>query len=201
MATTHRSGAESRSSHTLFFALWPNAGLRERIASAAAQLRESQAPRGRWIGAHRYHLTVVFLGRHAVLPEALVASALAAGDAARVAAFDFELDLAGSFANRSIPWWLGCRSHVPGLGALRAALLDGLRAARVPVDEDTGHVAHVTILRDADRVLPTTPMDPIRWRVREFALIDSAMNARSGYDVLRRWSLGGELVSSVDSAR
>ncbi len=193
MATTHRHGTEPRSSHNLFFALWPDDALRERIASAAAHLRETHAPNGRWINARRYHLTVIFLGHHAVLPESLVVGALAAGDAARIAPFDFELDVAGSFANRSIPWWLGCATHVPGLLALRAALHDGLRSARVAVREHAEHVAHVTILRDADRGLSTTRIEPIAWPVREFALIDSALDGAGGYEVLRRWPRGGPL--------
>jgi RNA 2',3'-cyclic 3'-phosphodiesterase len=189
MATTRHGGTGARSSHNLFFALWPDDALRERIASAAAHLRETRTPRGRWIAARRYHLTVIFLGHHAALPEPLVAGALAAGDAVRVAPFDFALDVAGSFANRSIPWWLGCKSHVAGLFALRSALFDGMRAAGVQVWEDTAHVAHVTILRDADRGLPTTPIEPADWAVREFALIDSTLGAGASYEVLRRWPL------------
>jgi len=189
MATTRRHGAELRASHNLFFALWPDDELRERIAAAAAHLRETHAPHGRWINARRYHLTALFLGHHAALPESLVAGALAAGDAARVAPFDFELDVAGSFANRSIPWWLGCRAQVPELLALRAALHDGLRSAGVSVREETAHVAHVTILRDANRNLPPTSIEPIAWPVRDFVLIDSAPNSPTGYEVLRHWSL------------
>jgi 2'-5' RNA ligase len=158
------------------------------------------APRGRWIDARRYHLTVIFLGRHAVLPESLLTGALAAGDAIRVAPFDFELDVAGSFANRSIPWWLGCGSPVPGLLALRTNLLDGLRSASIEVREDTEHVAHATILRDADRRLATTPIEPIPWRVRDVALIDSALGAGSRYEVLRRWSLIGSAASRGGAA-
>ena len=199
MATMRRRGAEPRSSHNLFFALWPDDALRERLTSAAAHLRETHAPHGRWINARRYHLTLIFLGHHASLPESLVAAALSAGDAVRVSSFDFTLDIAGSFPNRSIPWWLGSRSHVPGLLALRTALLDGMRAADAPVREDTDHVAHVTILRDADRSLATTPIDPIAWPVHDFALIASSLGVTASYDVLRRWPLAGAV--SPDGAR
>jgi len=199
MATTRRRGTEPRSSHNLFFALWPDDALRGRMASAAAHLRETHAPHGRWINARRYHLTVIFLGHHARLPESLIAAALSAGDAVRVPSFDFTLDIAGSFPNRSIPWWLGSRSHVPGLVALRTALLDGMRAADAPVRENTDHVAHVTILRDANRSLATTPIDPIAWPVHDFALIASSLGVTASYDVLRRWPLAGAV--SPDGAR
>jgi len=176
-------------SHNLFFALWPDDAQRDRIASVAAHLRETRAPRGRWIAAQRYHLTVIFLGRTTTLPNPLVDAALAAGDAARVAPFDVMLDVAGSFPNRSIPWWLGSRADVPGLLALRAALLEGMRAADAPVREDNAHVAHVTILRGADRAIAPTPIEPIAWPVRDFVLIASALGGGAGYEVLRRWPL------------
>jgi 2'-5' RNA ligase len=176
-------------SQNLFLALWPDDALRERIARAAAKLRETHAPRGRWTDARRYHLTLIFLGRIPVSAVPLVDAALAAGDAARAAPFEFALDTAASFPNRGIPWWLGCRAPAPGLRALRASLLDGMRAAGAPVREDTAHVAHVTILRDADRALAPIPIDPIPWRVRDFALIASTLGGAARYDVLRRWPL------------
>lgn len=176
-------------SHNVFFALWPDDALRARIACAATHLRETQAPHGRWIDARRYHLTLLFLGRVSELAHPLVNAALAAGDAARVAPFDFALDIAGSFANRSIPWWLGTRSHGSVLHALRSALLEGLTAARSPVREDTAYVAHVTILRDADRPLAPTPMAPMAWPVRDFALIASSLGGAASYEILRAWPL------------
>jgi RNA 2',3'-cyclic 3'-phosphodiesterase len=175
-------------SQNLFFALWPDDALRERIAAAAASLRETQRPGGRWIDARRYHATVIFLGRIAAR-NPLLDAALAAGDSAREGGFDLTLDTAASFDNRSIPWWLGSRSPVPGLAALRCALLDGLRAAGSPIREDHPHVAHVTILRDVERVLAPTPIDPIAWPVREFALIASALGGAASYELLRRWPL------------
>lgn len=178
-------------SHNLFFALWPGDALRERIASAAARLRETHAPHGRWTSASRYHLTVIFLGRVSARSDPLVEAALAAGDSARAGAFDVTLDIAGNFPNRSIPWWLGSKSDVPGLLALRIVLLDALREADFSIREDAPHVAHVTILRDADRTLASTAIDPIAWPVRDFVLIASALGGGSGYEVLRRWPLAG----------
>ena len=90
-------------SHNLFFALWPDDDVRERIASAAQQLKKTHAPRGRWIKPHRYHLTLRYLGEHAALPDSLLAACHAAGDAVRAASFRFALDTAASFANRKIP--------------------------------------------------------------------------------------------------
>ncbi|HET7925134.1 MAG TPA: 2'-5' RNA ligase family protein, partial [Rhodanobacteraceae bacterium] len=131
-------------SHNLFFALWPDDDVRERIASAAEWLRKTHAPRGRWIKPHRYHLTLRYLGAHATLPEPLLAAARAAGDAVRGSAFDFALDRAGSFRNRDVPWWLGCRTMPPALDALWDALWSALADNGIATAEHGARIAHVT---------------------------------------------------------
>ena len=176
-------------SHHLFFALWPDADVRARIDATAGHLKKQHAPSGRWIKPHRYHLTLRYLGEHASIPESLVAAALAAGDRIDLRWFDLDLDVAGSFANRSIPWWLGCTDVPQGLAALWEGIAIGLAAHGHPQRDDVDPVAHVTILRDADRRLPTTPVAPIAWRIDEFVLIDSLLGPQAGYTILRRWPL------------
>jgi RNA 2',3'-cyclic 3'-phosphodiesterase len=178
-----------RVSHNLFFALWPDAVVRAQIDAAARRLKQVHAPAGRWIKPHRYHLTLHFLGEHATLPADLVAAACAAGDGVRAPAFDFTLDIAASFANRKIPWWLGCRELAPGLAALWESISAGLRASGYGIRDELDLAAHVTVLRDAARALPATPIAPIEWAVGEFVLIDSLLGPESSYTVLRRWVL------------
>jgi len=177
-------------SHNLFFALWPDDDVRERIASAAQCLRKTHAPRGRWIRSHRYHLTLRFLGEHATLPDPLIAACRAAGDTVRAPPFSFSLDAAGSFANRKIPWWLGCHGMPDALDALWSALAEGLRANGIAPDEPAPRVAHVTVLRDADRRLAAERIDPIDWAVGDFVLVDSTLGPEPAYAILQRWPLG-----------
>ena len=176
-------------SHNLFFALWPDDDVRERIASAARHLKQVHAPRGRWIGPDRYHLTLRFLGEHSTLPDPLIAACRAAGDAVRAAPFSFALDVAASFSNRRIPWWLGCHAMPAPLDALWSALAESLAANGIAQDEPTPRAAHVTILRDADRRLAPEPIDPISWSVDDFVLVDSAIGAASSYRIVHRWPL------------
>ena len=176
-------------SHNLFFALWPDADARAQIDATARHLKQVHAPAGHWIKPHRYHLTLLFLGEHANLPADLVTAACAAGDHVSAPAFDFALDVAASFANRKIPWWLGCREIAPGLARLRAGISAGLRASGYGIRDEADPVAHVTILRDAGRALPATPIAPIEWAVGEFVLIDSRLGPESSYTVVRRWAL------------
>ena len=180
-------------SHNLFFALWPDDDVRERIVSASHHLKKRHAPRGRWIKPHRYHLTLRFLGEHSTLPDPLIAACRAAGDAVRTPPFSFSLDAAGSFPNRKIPWWLGCHAMPAALDALWDYLSRGLRANGIAIDEPAPRVAHVTIVRDADRPLAPERIAPIVWPVRDFVLVDSLLGAESSYTILRRWPLAAAM--------
>jgi 2'-5' RNA ligase len=176
-----------RVTHNLFFALQPSDEVRQRIDAAARSLKDAHPSAGRWVKPERYHLTLRYLGAHANLPEALVGSAINAGDLVRVSAFSFSLDTAGSFANRSIPWWIGCSTMPQDLGVLWDAISACLESLGLHATED--RTPHVTILRDAERLLPPTSMEPIEWPVEEFVLIDSLLGPKASYTVLGRWRL------------
>jgi 2'-5' RNA ligase len=192
MRPTHSRGFVRRSSssvwHNLFFALQPSDEIRAEIEATAQRLKSEHPASGRWVKSHRYHLTLRYLGAHGMLPEALVAAASDCGDRVRVPAFAFALDIAGSFANRSIPWWIGCGGMPPALDALWDAISTGLDVPGLPASSEE-RAPHVTILRDADRLLPATPIEPIAWPVEEFVLVDSLLGPQASHTVLRRWRL------------
>ncbi|KRD79462.1 RNA 2',3'-cyclic phosphodiesterase [Lysobacter sp. Root983] len=178
--------------HRLFFALMPDTATRERIAGLAPALRQRYQGGGRLIGAHRYHLTLQFLGDFGALPQAIAERAATAAQTLRLPAFELSLDRAGSFRNHAIPWWLGCEHPAPGLTELWERL--GVALAKAGVRIESGHRAHaphVTILRDAERALAPTPIEPIAWRVDRFVLVHSLLAAQgqSRYDILGEWPL------------
>jgi 2'-5' RNA ligase len=179
--------------HRLFFALWPGDELRQRIADATAQLQHEHehehGPGGRRIGAHRYHLTLQYLGDFDVLPPALVDQAQAAAATVDVRPFELLLDRAGSFRNASIPWWLGTDAMPDGLRALWDELGVALARAGVQVRSGRELVPHVTVLRDARGPLPSTAIAPLPWRVDSFVLIHSELGARNAYTLLGQWPL------------
>lgn len=177
--------------HRLFFALWPGPATRAAMRERAAALESTQAPGGRSIGAHRYHLTLQFLGDFDQLPQSLAERAGAAAATVRAGAFDFVLDCAGSFANREIPWWLGSAQPDPGLSLLWDRLGVALAKHGVKVvASHHAHAPHVTIVRGAERALaPPLAIEPLRWRVDRFVLLHSVLAARSEYSVLGEWRL------------
>ncbi|KRB08719.1 RNA 2',3'-cyclic phosphodiesterase [Lysobacter sp. Root690] len=176
--------------HRLFFALLPDEAARERMANAAADIHARHNGGGRLIGAHRYHLTLQFLGdAHEFQAERAHAAQAAAADVV-ADAFELRLDRAGSFRNRSIPWWLGCEQTPVGLQTLFDRL--GVALAKRGVRVEGGHslTPHVTIVRDAAAALhPPIAVDAIDWWVADFALIHSQLGTRNAYTVLGQWSL------------
>lgn len=184
-----RPEAGTAETHRLFFALWPGDGVRDGIEAAAVSLRGAHAPRGRWLGRHRYHLTLQFLGDAPMLCDDIVKAAMRAADSVRVEAFELALDVAGSFRNRSIPWWLGCERTPPALQRLVDTLGSALARNGVRVESGKTLVAHVTVLRNADTALPRTPIAPVHWPVRDFVLVHSVLGRKSDYDLLGRWPL------------
>ncbi|GAB2615720.1 RNA 2',3'-cyclic phosphodiesterase [Novilysobacter erysipheiresistens] len=181
--------APASSIHRLFFALWPGDELRQGIGEATSQLLQQHDAGGRRIGPHRYHLTLQFLGDYAELPPSLVEQARAAAASVKLAPFELVIDRAGSFRNRSIPWWLGCETRPEGLRQLWDSLGVALARAGVRVRSDKALVPHVTILRDARQPLPVTPIPPLDWPVDSFVLIHSELGARNAYTEVGRWPL------------
>ncbi|RDZ28259.1 RNA 2',3'-cyclic phosphodiesterase [Lysobacter silvisoli] len=182
--------AASTDIHRLFFALLPDAATRARIADQASALRDRHQAGGRLIGAHRYHLTLQFLGDADRFDEQRAQAAQTAGAGVVASAFDLPLDRAGSFRNRSIPWWLGCERTPPQLQALWERLGLALAKRGVRVEGGSALTPHVTIVRDAAGALhPPVGIEPILWRVRDFALIHSQLGSRNAYTVLGQWPL------------
>lgn len=176
--------------HRLFFALWPDADTRARMRERAQALEIAQPSGGRMIGAHRYHLTLQFLGDFDPLPQSLAERAGAAAATVQAAAFDLNLDRAGSFANKDIPWWLGSAEPDPGLTLLWDRLGVALAKHGVKVvASHRAHAPHVTVVRQAARALPSTPVEPLLWRVDRFVLLHSELGRRNEYSLLGEWRL------------
>ena len=175
--------------HNLFFALLPDDAVRARIGEAAAALRETHAPAGRWLREARYHLTLHYLGSFSKLPGDLVARACTAAARVRGAPFDLRFDRFGSFGNRAIPVWLGPSRPPPGLSALHASLVAELARESMRAGA-TSFVPHVTVLRDATRPFEASCAPAIEWRVDDFVLVDSRIQPPAPFRVLGRWTLG-----------
>lgn len=173
--------------HNVFFGLLPDEATRAAMRHAVERLRAAHPAQGRWPDAARYHLTLHFLGRYPGVPDGLIVAARAAAGQVRAPAFDLVLDRAGHFAHGV--GWLGCAETATGLQRLWQVLGEALAQAGLAPKGHPGYKPHVTVLRDARSALPFQPIEPIRWPVRDFVLIDSEPGPRPVHEQRGCWRL------------
>jgi 2'-5' RNA ligase len=166
----------------LFFALWPGADTRTRIAriaSAYAIDAERLTPAG------DLHLTLQFLGE--VDDATRVALRRAAGQI-RAPAFLLTLNRGGLWRRAGVAW-LAPATIPAALAQLAQDLHAASRALGIAV-ESRPFTPHVTLARRAHTPPHLPRASVIEWQVTDFALISSRTLASGAhYDVLQRWPL------------
>lgn len=172
----------------LFFALWPDAAARQAIQKASRAVVRKCG--GRPVLAGNYHITLAFLGDQ---PTALCDDIMTAGRAVSARSsglpVDLELDRFGYWPKPRV-FWVGPSENFLALSLLADALwseLEGLGIAR----DQRALQPHVTLARKVQRVPEVDAPLPVRWAVRDFALIES-VTASSGaeYNVVARFPQG-----------
>jgi 2'-5' RNA ligase len=154
------------SKQRLFFALWPDASVREQIAVAAASLvSDSQHS---VVPIENYHLTIAFLG---AMSRATVPDIVATARGVRFAPFDVVLQQ-GGYWQRSRIAWLAPTVCPQSLATLVDDLWNKLAGLGLVLDSRQFR-PHVTLARDADAVTSMPLLPPLRWHVRSFALLES----------------------------
>lgn len=167
----------------LFFALWPDGGVRARLDAAAEAVGRDS---GRRVPRGNLHLTLVFLGQTpAVRRDCMIRAAAAI----QCPAFDLRLERFGHFRRARIAW-LGPAEPPPALVELHRRLNAAL-AGCGGTPETRPFAPHVTLARKAGRCRAPADFVPIDWAVRDFCLVESPGDG-SGYRVLATWPLAAE---------
>jgi 2'-5' RNA ligase len=173
----------------VFFALRPSESVMDSILAAGDALADVHgSTSGRRLKRHRLHLTLLYLDTFPSIPEAYLQHAIEAGDDIATRPFDLSLDMAGSFRNNTVPWWIGCSAVPAALMELHRQLYSGMRMRGENARGGSSLTPHVTISHTNREILPRTPIAPIHWRVDEVCLIDSLMGKRE-FDILKTWKL------------
>lgn len=169
----------------LFFALWPDAAVRDRLNAASGKLHERRG--GRRTRPETLHLTLVFIGEIALqrLPEVF-----AAAEGVTVEKFELLFDHADCWRHNHIAH-LGVGYTPPALLELVGQLESRLAASEIPFDRRP-YVPHITLLRKADcaALIEKPVLQPIRWPARDFVLVSSRSRAwETRYEQRGRWPL------------
>lgn len=165
----------------VFFALWPDEAVRKAL-HAQGKLVHAQLA-GRLTRAASIHMTLLFLGE--IEASRLTALQDAAGTVG-VEPFGMSLDRLVCWPHNRIAW-AGPAHPPPALEGLVERLRQSVAQAGFSFDRKP-FAAHVTLLRDA-ACRPLEPdMTPIAWRVSDFVLMRSLLDASgSNYHVIGRW--------------
>lgn len=162
----------------IFLALWPDDGVRRRIAAHVQ--RWTFDARSRRYAPADWHVTLHFLGR---VPASRVPE-IADGVRLHVEPFALVLD-------RPQIWPAGLA--VIGASQLPAPLRDlHLQLARVLQDlhqtvDTRTYRPHLTLARRAGNAIAPTEPSPVVWPVRSFALVASTGNVGARYALLRQY--------------
>lgn len=167
----------------VFFAVWPD-------AAAAARLHEVARANGKVCGGRvmrrdSLHITLAFLGD---IPAERLAELKSIAGAVVVQPFDLAVDRLGYWRHNRILW---AGADAAPLTALAGQLAARLASAGFRFDPRP-FVAHMTLLRDAERAGALAMRDPVRWPVTEFLLVRSGLSpAGAHYEAIGRWPLLG----------
>jgi 2'-5' RNA ligase len=148
----------------LFFALWPDEALRERLHDVAGEVPVEGAARR--VPRENLHMTLHFIGN--VFFEEMTCLRR---QARRVRAdnFRFDIDCQGSFSKPRVAW-LGCRDAPAAVAELQAQLGRQLKLCGYQPEARRYH-PHVTVARKIEPTSDRLRFEPITWMVTEFALI------------------------------
>ena len=182
------SSVQTEPRQRLFFALWPDGGVRSVLGQTATGLLGKRIKR---VPDANLHITLAFAGA----VTAPVRGCLeAAADEIRCSAFELCIDHVGYWPGPRI-FWIGPAHTPPALwslaGQLRTALEDcGLQAEARP------YQPHITLARKISPADVTRrgsrPVEPVHWSIRRFCLLASVTGPRAAsYHVLASWALAG----------
>ena len=170
------------SQNRLFFAIWPDTGIREKLGSVIKQV---PAKAGRMIDQEKLHITLLYLG--SVASELTESLSEAAGQVT-VKPFSLVIDRTGWWRQPKV-LWLGSSVVPEGMLELVNAINRIAAEFDLPTDARP-YQPHVTFARKARRPLRELDFVPIDWEVREFCLVQSVTHPNGAeYKILERWEL------------
>lgn len=176
--------AAAEPSQRLFFALWPEAAVRDAIERFSRRQIRKQAKR---VPAGNLHITLAFAGP----VTATVRACLEAGaDDISARSFSLQIDTVGYWPRPRI-LWIGSGETPSAAWNLLRSLREVFVACDLPADTRPWQ-AHVTLARKAGRALDVRKIAPLDWSIRDFCLVESVTEESGArYRILRRWPLEG----------
>lgn len=174
----------------LFFALWPDDTLRHFLYKATR--RPVRLSGGKPVPPANFHITLAFLGN---LDKADALQARQAAASVDAEPFELQMDRLSFWPEPGL-LWLGATQLPDAARTLTEELIKALRSRGLEPDTKP-FVPHVTLARKVVKPGQQGALRPLRWPVREFALLRSLTHAHaSEYQPLTSWALGSRAAGS-----
>ena len=181
----------SRPTDRLFLGAFLDLGAAERAANLSRDLRKELGLRGRPLAPERLHITLHHIGDYPGLPSRIVEAICDAAATVRTDPFEVEFDRVASFTGRpgNRPLVLRGDDGLAELMKFQRILGAAITRAKVGRPVASQFTPHVTLLYD-DAQVEERAVEPIRWTVNEFILVQSLLG-QTRHIPLARWPLGG----------
>jgi 2'-5' RNA ligase len=171
----------SSSSVRVFFALWPDAEVRQALMRVGLKMHRQLD--GRLTREESIHMTLLFLGD---TPEERLAPLARAAAGVPFEPFAFGIEQADCWKHNKVAW-VAPRDTPAPLARLVSALEERVAAEGFRFDRRP-FAPHITLVRKARCVPLELNLPRIRWAVREFVLVRSQLDSNgSRYAVIGRW--------------
>jgi 2'-5' RNA ligase len=172
----------------VFFALLPPVEAAKQIDRLRMRLRLELGLTGKQIATERLHVSLHTVGVWHGLSRAAVRTAEEVGASFSRRPFEIVFDRAMSFA-RNGAFVLRARDCI-ALASLYHALGTDMKKAGIGKSVTSRFTPHMTLLYD-DRTVAERAIEPVRWAVRDFALVHSLRGRGANrHRHLARWAMG-----------
>ncbi len=164
----------------LFFALWPDDVVLERLAKLRRELGLNE---GKPVDSEKFHITLLFLGE---VPEDRIEDLKMLAESLQLAPCDLTLDRLEHWVRPAV-LCLTAKAVPEPLAELVKALKRGVRKLGFK-PEKRPFRPHLTLARKVKRRVVGCEIEPIHWPVHEFTLVASELSPQgSCYRVFGRW--------------
>ena len=169
----------------LFFALWPDSDIRNKLAALSEELPENS---GKLVPKQNIHITLSFLGN---IDKSLVNPLVKGAATIRAKPFSLILDQIGWWKRPKVIW-VASTDTPEALGSLVSQINEQVQACGLPVEGRSYH-SHLTLVRKAMKQVRGMEFDPIHWNISDFCLIESVTHASGAeYKIMHKWPLSSE---------
>ena len=165
----------------LFFALWPDPNIQAELAGSAKGTLPHSC---RFVADKNIHFTVVFLGN---VENRDISTLIKKAWNIRASRFVLNIDQQGWWKQPKV-CWVGPSSIPSALIQLNDAIRQIAQDLKLPADHKA-FIPHITLARKVNRPIKLE-FKPVRWKVREFCLIESLTHlGEVKYKIIQQWPL------------